>query len=325
MTAHDTPQGLTSSDPVPNPHITDHLDRGASAELMAADWLTWLRDVRRRRVRTYQTYADCIIKWLAYCEAEGIDPLRPVVQQMEAFLTRPRPRAKKGVGSPATQAMDVKVLHGFYGWCASRGYILKDPSVLLVAPSIPKRNAKPIPDEAWQLIWNHDLPPRLRAIMGMGFYGGLRREELSTITCAQLTPTRIVDFTRKGGGEDTLPWMTMGEVVADRLPALLPDLDVFVSAVNYVRSHHETLSPWSSGHQLYKRMIRLCDQVGVAQYTPHQLRHSTATNLLRAGIPPHIAMRLMNHTSIDITMGYVKAGANELKEFLDMTRRDKVS
>jgi len=319
----DTPQGGAGYEPVPN--LNDQVDLASTAEAFALEWLRWLRDRRNRAERTLTTYADGLLKWLAYCEEEGLDPLRPSVTEMEAFIGRPRPRAKKGVGGPATQAMDVKVLHGWYNWLAVRGFILKAPSVELVSPTIPKRNPKPVPDESWVTIWSHDLPPRLRATLGMAYFGGLRREELVSIKCDQLTPTRIVDFTRKGGGEDTLPWCQMAEVVADRLPVLLPDLSVFVSAVSHVREHYDALTPWSSGHQLYKRMVRLCEQLDLAHYTPHQLRHSAATNLLRAGIPPHLAMRLMNHSSIDITMGYVKAGANELKEFLDMTRRGKFS
>lgn len=319
MTALDTPPPVSGGNPIPTLDLQDHLDETATCQQLAYDWLSWHRDSRNHAKRTVGTYADGIIKWLAYCEDNDIDPMTPSVQDMEAFITRPRPRARKGVGSPATQAVDVKMLHGFYGWCVDREHMLKNPAKLLVAPTIPRKNPKPIPDEVWQTIWGHDLPPRLRATLGLGFYGGLRREELVTITCAQLTPTRIVNFTRKGGGEDSLPWLDMANVIAAKLPALLPDVAVFESAVVHVRNHHDKLTSWSGGHQLYKRMVRLCEQVGVAPYTPHQLRHSAVTNLLRAGIPPHIVMRLMNHTSIDITMGYAKAGANELREFLDMT------
>jgi integrase/recombinase XerC len=49
--------------------------------------------------------------------------------------------------------------------------------------------------------------------------------------------------------------------------------------------------------------------------TPHQLRHSAATNLVRAGIPIHLVSSLMNHSNVQTTMGYVSSGGEQLAEW----------
>jgi site-specific recombinase XerD len=63
-------------------------------------------------------------------------------------------------------------------------------------------------------------------------------------------------------------------------------------------------------------MKTLCARAHVGPYTPHQLRHSFVTNLLRSGVPIHLVSRMANHSSTAITMRYVKAGASELREWM---------
>ena len=61
---------------------------------------------------------------------------------------------------------------------------------------------------------------------------------------------------------------------------------------------------------------RMTSRAGVPHIAPHQLRHSCATNLLRAGVPLPIASNLLNHANVHTTMRYMKAGGDELGEWL---------
>ena len=60
----------------------------------------------------------------------------------------------------------------------------------------------------------------------------------------------------------------------------------------------------------------MTSQANVPHIAPHQLRHSCATNLLRAGLPLPIASNLLNHANVHTTMRYMKAGGDELSEWL---------
>jgi len=254
--------------------------------------------------------------YLEWCARLNVDPLRPGLTDLEAFMTRKHSfNGRKG--SPSAQRSDAVVLRGFFGWAKERDLVPVNPARDLATPAVKRRDGRPVEDEHWQIMWASDMPPRLRAILGLGYFCGMRLAELSSLRSDQLTPTRVRNFVRKGGGEDTLPWLDMAEVHYKRLPHLLPDLDVFVSAVTHAGYNYERLFPWQMDKGLYKWMLKLCNKLDIPRYTPHQLRHSTATNLLRAGIKPHVVMRLMNHTSFDTTMGYVRAGAGDLREFLD--------
>ena len=49
---------------------------------------------------------------------------------------------------------------------------------------------------------------------------------------------------------------------------------------------------------LRRRFARLCDEAGVGQLTPHELRHSAATLLLAQGVPLHVVSEVLGHSSI---------------------------
>ena len=124
-------------------------------------------------------------------------------------------------------------------------------------------------------------------------------------------------MTRKGGGKHTLPWREMYEILVEWNPAL-DHQGRFPEALRVASraSQGLLLAPWPTDPQtLNKRMLKLCQSINSKSYTPHQLRHSAATNLLRAGVPLHMVSALLNHSSPTITMRYVKATGDELAEW----------
>ena len=297
--------------------ILEQLD-DSHGESLAVAWLIWLRDVKRRSENTLLSYNAVLRNYLAWCARTQVDVLNPGLADLEAFMVR-RHDFNGRKGSASSQRTDAAVLRGWFSWMHERKLIPANPAKDLSGPAAKRKDGRPIEDEHWQVIWASDLSLRMRAILGLGFYCGLRQEELGALRAENITPTKIRNFVRKGGSEDTLPWADLVEAHHRKLPHLMPDPHVMDAAVAYARGHHDRLIPWQRHKELYRWMSKLCTRVGVPQYTPHQMRHSTATNLLRAGVRPHLVMRLMNHTSFDTTMGYVRAGARDLREFLDGT------
>jgi integrase/recombinase XerD len=281
-----------------------------------------LRDVRGRRQNTLDSYNQVLRFWLEHCTRKHIEPLRPTLEELESFVARVRKNGHKGAAS--SRRTDVATLRGWYKWMHERGRLQTNPTRDLQGPSSPRSEPRPFEDDDWATLWNSDLQPRQRVMLGFGYYAGLRREEIGSLLTEQITPSRIVRLMRKGGHEHTLPWRDMAEVIYVKLPHLLPDMNVLVGAVEHVRNNHPRVIPWEQPKELYRHLSKLCSRLEIAQYTPHQLRHSTATNLLRAGVKPHVVMRLMNHSSFDITMGYVRAGAGDLREWLD-TMEDPIA
>lgn len=59
----------------------------------------------------------------------------------------------------------------------------------------------------------------------------------------------------------------------------------------------ENLSPVT----VAKTLKRVCEEAGITVISPHVLRHTGATLLLRAGVPLHVVSRRLGHSSINVT------------------------
>jgi integrase len=191
-----------------------------------------------------------------------------------------------------------------------------NPAVLAGRPKVRNRNPRPVPMELWLAVWTHELPDDARVALGLGYFCGLRREELVRLTRGQVWGGALVNFTRKHGGEDRMDVDDLLDHWQRTLPQSEPHRLVAPLSRLSRREGDGLLLPWASTRPeaLNKRMCRwLCQcDVPSGAFTPHQLRHSFATNLVATGVPLALVASLCNHGSMDITMRYVRVGTGQL-------------
>ena len=78
------------------------------------------------------------------------------------------------------------------------------------------------------------------------------------------------------------------------------------------------LLPQPSGHRAFyavmlSRLAKAARRAGCsAPVTPHRLRHTYATEMLRAGVSLPVLKQLLGHRSINMTMRYVQVSQNDL-------------
>jgi integrase len=294
-------------------------------EHLVREFLNWMRHVKGRRGGSVYNYQGVLLKMLAFV---GHSPLAGITtDDLQEFVRRPREGRGKGrVGAAATQARDAAILRSFFRYCVERGLLERNPAVLLGTPVVRNENPRPIPDADWHVIWTSALPPDERVAYGLGFYVGLRRREVCELRVRQidLRNQRLVGFTRKGGGDDITPYGDVVAVLDARLPALgagsfADSLERFASeqkrrGVEWLmpmgesrsgamraRMKHEIPDGMTNPDLLNKRLGARCRRLGLPHYTPHQLRHSFVTNLLRAGVPLHLVQKLANHSDPAVT------------------------
>lgn len=287
-------------------------------EQVVLEWLRWSAEHANRSRHTMASYTAtmaALLDWLGGQHLTLVD-----TEQLERFTLRARPRRGGRRGSPATRKREISTLCSFYKWLEGRvggGWVA--PTRVLRTPRVPMQLPKPIPDSDWLPVWRLDLCDSDRVMLGLGYGCGLRRQEIVSLSGRQITPTRIVSFIRKGGGEDSLQWAAMVDTYDQKLPHLLPDSQQFHDAMGRLRRRDAgSLLAWSTTNvdAANKRVKRLCERADVRPWTPHQMRHSCATNLISAGVPLPIVSRLLNHSHISITMRYVRAGGDELRQWL---------
>jgi site-specific recombinase XerD len=72
---------------------------------------------------------------------------------------------------------------------------------------------------------------------------------------------------------------------------------------------------------LRRYLHQACHSLGLStRIVPHQLRHTYATEMLRAGISFPVLMKLLGHTSPDMTMLYVEVALNDLQREFQQAR-----
>lgn len=73
--------------------------------------------------------------------------------------------------------------------------------------------------------------------------------------------------------------------------------------------------------QLRRYLHQVCHSLNLSARTvPHQLRHTYATEMLRAGVSFPALMKLLGHTSPDMTMLYVEVALNDLQREFQRAR-----
>lgn len=312
-------------------------------ERLLIEYLTWLRDTKGRTGVTVYNYTSVLQR---FAEQLGMTPLADVsLSTMEGYVKRPRGRRGHGkVGAAATQAKDAAIIRALYNYLHARGHVHVNPAALLGAPTVKNQNPRPIPDADLVRLFGACETLTERVFLGLGAFVGLRRREVCELSVTQVFTAQatLVGFKRKGGGDDVTPYGDLCAVLAKALPALgssgFPEQLVehvvqrpaesfvvgwgeeVIASQREVRVH--SLPPGMTDPGLLnRRMHALCARAATPPYTPHQLRHTFVTNLLRAGVPLHLVQRMANHSSPAVTSRYIKAGASELREWMSTVNR----
>ena len=282
-------------------------------------YLFWLGTTKGRSPETVRSYTSVLRAWLQWVpEGELLSQHRST---MSEFVNRPRSkRGGGGCGAPRTVRRDVTVLREFYRFLNDENVTTRNLAGNLEAPRVTGSLPKPIADDIWFGVWQQELTALDRVMLGLGYYVGLRRKEIVGLTGAHVGPELLSDFERKGSKRHTVEWATCVRTVTSKLVGHRSRwTDLFADDlmdVAHMTGDHPLLSPWSQ--TLRPRLVnrKLEALVGDA-FTPHQLRHSFGTNMVRSGVPLHLVSELMNHGSLSTTMLYIKVAPSDLRVWLD--------
>lgn len=298
------------------------------------EWIQWLSSVRRVRGATLDAYGRTIT---AFNESIDKDYESITADDVEIFMGRPR---KRGVttGSAATQDRERVIISQFYKWLQSRNLVSHNPCFNVGVPKVRNRQPRAVNDDMWVQLWSSGLHREDRVWLGLAAFAGLRRRELVSVwpEAFDLDTETINHMQRKGGGTASVEYGEMARTIGQFLPHVLPDPDGWIADVAWLAKYRiaqggRTLIPfgtpatsqtrfrmsiddeWSPDPAVInKRLQRLLRGAGmdIHALTPHSLRHTCATNMMRCGVPLEIAADQLAHASIETTRRYLHtAGA----------------
>jgi integrase/recombinase XerD len=225
----------------------------------------------------------------------------------------------------ATIARKVAAIKSFFGFMHAERVIPDDPTETLSSPRVGKSLPKPISPEEVDELLEQPLrrgtveSKRDKAMLELLYATGMRVSELVNLNLADIILSDGTAYVRcigKGAKERTVP---IHDAATESLLMYLRE-----SRRKMVRGHHErALFVNRRGERLTRQGFWLILK-GYAQaahlpenVTPHTLRHSFATHMLRGGAPLRHVQELLGHANISTTQVYTQLANEHVREVYD--------
>jgi len=191
-------------------------------------------------------------------------------------------------------------------------------------PRLPQRLARPLTPEQDQLLQQefahrNDLESNIFLLIR---YTGMRIGE-----CADLS----FDCLHSTGPQQWAIHVPLGKLKTERMVPVDALLVAVFQRLRFFRfldprppdgqllARHSTRD--ALVRQLRRYLHQVCHSLGLStRIVPHQLRHTYATEMLRSGVSFPALMKLLGHTSPDMTMLYVKVALTDLQREFQQAR-----
>lgn len=278
-------------------------------------YLRYLKLERNYSGNTLEAYAFDMDDYLAWAAEEGVDLLQATTADIERYATAVREQGK----SATTLARRLSGLRSLYRFLLMDHYIDVDPTELLDAPVLGQHLPEVLTTaEVDRMKAGIDVSKwegqRNRAIIEVLFSCGLRVSELVSLHLSDLyLDQHFVRVLGKGQKERLVP---ISDVAIRELQLWFirrNELKIKAGEADYVFLNRR-------GNHLTRTMIlimlkRAALDAGIKKtVSPHTLRHSFATELLKGGADLRAIQAMLGHESIRTTEIYMHMDTTQLRE-----------
>jgi integrase/recombinase XerD len=308
----------------------------------------FLAELRARRVSKslLERTGHVLPRLLSHLRERKIHDLRAVTEADLVGWVNALARQTTRLGKPpslTTQALYLRVVRSFFSWLLRRGRILQDPAkglrppkvdalprVVLTEAQVRRLVCAPAPpNPRW---WAKGVERRDRAILELLYGTGLRLAECARLDVSDLDLLERRLFVRNGKGhrDRVVPVpgraaVAMDGYLGDVRPAFLRELREQALFLAWTGAR---LSPVTI-RVIVRARARAAGIQGPV--SPHVLRHSCATHLLRGGADVRHVQELLGHRSIESTVRYTRVAIRDLHAMIETahpreryrTRRDR--
>ena len=209
----------------------------------------------------------------------------------------------------STVARKIAAVKSFFHYLTDKKLILSDPTALLDSPRVDKYLPKAISESDIELLLeqpeNHTGPESLRdmAMLGLLYSTGMRVSELVSLNLDDVDlENNRVRCVGKGSKARLIPVLARQHInLEDYLNKARPQLVGSNGEIALFVNHR--------GHRLTRQGFWLilkayADEAGIADITPHTLRHSFAAHMLDRGEQLPRVQQLLGHASVSTTQIY---------------------
>lgn len=221
-----------------------------------------------------------------------------------------------------TVARKVAAIRSFFSFLAAEGILADNPTEGLASPRVGKMLPKAItPNEVDELLeqpCKRATPSarRDRAMLELLYATGMRVTELVSLDLANVSvdgKNPFVRCTGKGAKERIIPiheqaTEAVREYLTEARPLIVRNKNEKALFVNR-RGERLTRQGFWLILKGYAKAANLRDDV-----TPHTLRHSFATHMLRGGMPLRHVQEMLGHANISTTQVYTHLATEHVRE-----------
>jgi len=301
---------------------------------LITDYLEYLELEKGRSQRTIENYDRYLRRFLSWSKIKKPEEINPaLIRKYRLFLNRCQDEQGKSL-KKNTQNYHLIALRGLLKYLAKNDFEVMPAEKIELAKSSPRQidflegeelkrllsaplfslDGKPLPESKISLRRWRD-----KAILETLFSTGLRVSELCSLNRENIN-LKKGEFTVRGKG-DKLRVVFLSDTAKDCLEAYLkrredldPALFIRIPRFQSVLQNKEIdlrLTPRS-----VQRIIKkYAQQAGITKkITPHTLRHSFATDLLRAGADLRSVQALLGHANISTTQVYTHITDYQLRQ-----------
>lgn len=299
-------------------------DKQSTANIVKR-YMRYLKLERNYSENTIEAYRHDLHWLLDYLAANSLTPTEVRLEDLQHFAAAIHERGM----SAKTQARILSGVRVFYKFLNVDGFMDADPSELLESPRLPQHLPEYLTlEEVDRLEDSMDMSKaesqRNRAIIEVLFSCGLRVSELVNLKLSDIFfEEKFIRVLGKGSKERLVP---ISDKAIHELQLWFTDrchLDIKRGEEDYVFLNRR-------GHHLTRTMIlimikRQAEEAGIKKtISPHTLRHSFATALLKGGADLRVIQALLGHEDIGTTEIYTHIDTTMLRqEILDHHPRNR--
>jgi integrase/recombinase XerD len=296
---------------------------GSRVEERVTAFLHYLSAERGSSKNTIDAYRNDLSGFAAFAAGEGTNGATPDASEIDRDLINAYIADLNGRQyAKSTVARKVAAVKSFCAFLLDHGDLTSNPTAAIDSPRAPKPVPKPMTtDEVDALLLavrQADTPEAIRdtAMIELVYATGMRVTELVSLNLDSLHLSPRPAWVRcvgKGAKERTIPVHEQASLALERYldqgrPALLKNRTQTALFVNRRGERLTRQGFWL----ILKGYVKAA---GIKTHvTPHTLRHSFATHLLRGGASVRDVQELLGHANVSTTQVYTQLADRHLRE-----------
>jgi site-specific recombinase XerD len=264
-----------------------------------ADFLDYLSSYRGYSVHTVKAYARDLREFRRLLAQRYGSVRQPNQVKREIVMQFALGLAGQ---APLTIRRKLTAIASFYHYLQDTGHAVANPARSLPLPKVAQCFPTCLTQEQATALLEAAHTPWHRAMLALLLFAGLRRSEVTAITLDDLDLENAQLLVRgKGAKQRVLPLT----------PLVIKAISEYLQCRPQTESQHLFVSR-VGGHPLHARVAgRMLQHVlrraGLDQehITPHRLRHTFATHLIRNGVDVKTVQELLGHADLQTTARYL--------------------